>query len=69
MKEKLKDFRYGIIILIVAILVSIPLFWKDFNYYNDDGIQHIARSFLTSEAMEKRRKLYGFISLGKRIWI
>jgi len=52
MKEKFKCVKYGIIILIVAILVSIPLFWKNFNYYNDDGIQHIARSFLTADAMK-----------------
>lgn len=52
MKEKIKNLRYGLVILIVAILVSIPLCWKNFNYYNDDGIQHIARAFLTSEAMK-----------------
>ncbi|MBR1540583.1 MAG: glycosyltransferase family 39 protein [Clostridia bacterium] len=53
MKEKIKNIRYGIIILIVAILVSIPLCWKNLNYYKDDGIQHIARAFLTSEAMQE----------------
>lgn len=53
MKEKFKSLRYGIIILIVACLVSIPLVWKNFNYYNDDGVQHIARAFLTSEAIKK----------------
>ena len=52
MKEKIKNVRYGIIILIVAMFVSIPLCWKNFNYYNDDGIQHIARAFLTGEAMK-----------------
>lgn len=52
MKKKIKDLRYGIIILIVAILVSIPLCWKNFNYYNDDGIQHISRAFLTGEAIK-----------------
>ena len=53
MKEKINCLRYGIIILIVAIVISIPLFWKNFNYYNDDGIQHIARAFLTMENLEK----------------
>ena len=53
MKEKIKNLRYGIIILIVAILASIPLFWKNFNYYNDDGIQHISRAFLTMQNLEK----------------
>ena len=51
MKDKIKNLRYGIVILIVAILVSIPLCWKNFNYYSDDGIQHIARSFLTQQAL------------------
>ena len=53
MKEKINCLRYGIIILIVAIVISIPLCWKNFNYYNDDGIQHIARAFLTMENLEK----------------
>ena len=53
MKDKIKNLRYGIIILIVATLASIPLFWKNWDYYHDDGIQHIARAFLTSEAMQK----------------
>lgn len=50
-KDKIKNIRYGIVILAVAILISIPLFQKDFDYYHDDGVQHIARAFLTSEAM------------------
>lgn len=53
MKEKLKSVRYGIIILIVAMVISIPLCWKNWDYYHDDGIQHIAKAFLTSEAMKK----------------
>lgn len=52
MKEKIKNVRYGILILVVAILISIPLCQKKFNYYNDDGIQHIARAFLTSDAIK-----------------
>ena len=47
MKEKIKNIRYGMAIFIVAILVSIPLCWKNFDYYHDDGIQHITRAFLT----------------------
>ena len=34
-------------------MVSIPLFWKSFNYFNDDGIQHISRAFLTMKNLEK----------------
>ena len=40
MKKKVIDY---IIILIFSLIVSIPLASKDFNIYNDDGIQHIAR--------------------------
>ena len=47
MKEKIKKFKYGIVIFAIAILASLPLCWEKFNYYNDDGIQHIARAFLT----------------------
>ena len=53
MKEKIKNLRYGIIILLVTVLVSIPLCWKNLNYYNDDGIQHISRAFLTMKNLEK----------------
>lgn len=40
MKKKIIDI---IIILILALIVSIPLASKDLNIYIDDGIQHIAR--------------------------
>ena len=40
MKKKIIDI---IIILILALIVSIPLVSKDLDIYVDDGIQHIAR--------------------------
>ena len=40
MKKKLVDY---IIILVFALVISIPLMNADFNIYGDDGIQHIAR--------------------------
>ena len=40
MKNKIKDYA---IILVIAIIISIPLLNKNFNIYGDDGIQHIAR--------------------------
>ena len=40
MKKKIIDI---IIILILALIVSIPLASEDLNIYIDDGIQHIAR--------------------------
>ena len=40
MKKKIIDI---IIILILALIVSIPLASKDLDIYVDDGIQHIAR--------------------------
>ena len=40
MKKKLIDY---IIILVFALVISIPLMSTDFNIYGDDGIQHIAR--------------------------
>lgn len=39
-KYKIKDY---IIILIFALIISIPLMNKEFDIYRDDGIQHIAR--------------------------
>ena len=47
MKEKLKKYQYILIILIVSIIVSGPLFRKDLDVYYDDGIQHIARAYVT----------------------
>ncbi len=55
MKEKIKNLRYGFILLIVAIVVSVPLCWKNFDYYHDDGIQHIARAFLTKQALNNKQ--------------
>ena len=60
MKEKIKSLKYGIIILIVAILVSIPLCWKNFNYNHDDGVQHISRAFLTRKSNDEWTKCKGF---------
>ena len=51
MKEKLKNLRYIVILFIVAILVSIPLFWKNLDFYHDDGVQHIYRAISTQENM------------------
>ena len=47
MKEKLKKYKYILIILVVSIIVSSPLLMKDLNVYYDDGIQHIARAYAT----------------------
>ena len=47
MREKLKKYKYIFIILVVAIIASIPLFRKDLDVYYDDGIQHIARAYAT----------------------
>lgn len=51
MKEKIKKYRYILIIFIIAFIVSIPLFWKDLDVYYDDGIQHIARAYATYQAI------------------
>lgn len=47
MKEWLKENKYILIIFIIAIIISIPLFRKDLDVYFDDGIQHIARAYAT----------------------
>lgn len=52
MKEKIKNFKYVGIILITALIVSIPLFWKNLDVYSDDGIQHLIRGFLTSNSVK-----------------
>ena len=47
MKDKLKKYKYILIILVVASITSIPLLCKDLDIYYDDGIQHIARAYAT----------------------
>ena len=47
MKDILRKYRNMIMILLVSIIVSIPLFMKDLAVYYDDGIQHIARAYAT----------------------
>lgn len=48
MKERFKSY---IFILVIAIIVSIPLFRNDFNIYIDDGIQHICRLMGTYQSI------------------
>ena len=40
MKDKIKTYGF---ILLIAVIVSIPLFSSRFNIYADDGIQHVCR--------------------------
>ena len=40
MKDKIKTYGF---ILLIAVIVSIPLFSNRFNIYADDGIQHVCR--------------------------
>lgn len=47
MKKILQKYKFFLIIFIIAVIVSIPLFWKDLDVYYDDGIQHIARAYST----------------------
>ena len=51
-KVKTKLIDYGII-LIFAIIASIPLLNQDFNIYGDDGIQHIARLMGTTQSIKE----------------
>ena len=48
MKNRIKDY---LIVLVISIAISIPLFNKDFNIYRDDGVQHIARLMGTYQAI------------------
>lgn len=40
MKSRIKDY---LIIFVISVIISIPLFKQNFNIYLDDGVQHIAR--------------------------
>lgn len=47
MREKLKNIKYFLIILIAAIIISFSLLKDNINVYFDDGIQHIGRAYET----------------------
>lgn len=49
-KRKIVDYA---IILIFAIIISIPMLSQNFNIYVDDGIQHIARLMGTMQSIEE----------------
>ena len=53
MKDKIKDY---IFIFIVAIIVCIPLFNKNYNIFIDDGIQHVCRLIGTFESIAENQK-------------
>lgn len=58
MKNKIKNY---IIIIIFAIIVSIPLFSKDINIYNDDGIQHVCRLIGTYQSITEKNQNFPVI--------
>lgn len=47
MKKIWGKIKFILLILIVSMIVSIPLLWKDLNVYSDDGSQHISRAYST----------------------
>lgn len=49
---KEKNIIYILVLIIVATIVSIPLISSKLAVYTDDGIQHIARSYGTYEAIK-----------------
>ena len=54
MKTKVKDY---LIILIFALLVSVPLVSEKLDIYRDDGIQHIARLMGTYQSIEENQTI------------
>ena len=50
MKEKFKIYGF---ILLIAVIVSIPLFSNRYNIYIDDGIQHICRLIGTLSSIQE----------------
>lgn len=54
MKEKLKNSKYLLIILISSIIISLPLLKSNIDVYFDDGIQHIGRAYETYLEIQNR---------------
>ena len=54
MKEKLLKYRNLIdvlVIVLIGIIIGIPLFNKNLDVYVDDGVQHIARAYGTTQSV------------------
>ena len=52
-KEKKNKIINIVILFIVTLILSIPLFYSKLNVYQDDGIQHIARAYGTFNSMKE----------------
>lgn len=50
--EKFKKILPQLIILLGAVIVSIPLLFKNLNIYQDDGVQHICRLIGTWQTLQ-----------------
>ena len=51
---KEKNIIYILILIVVATIAALPLLSSKLDVYTDDGIQHIARSFGTYEAIKNK---------------
>ena len=51
--EKFKKILPHLIILLGAVIVSIPLLFKNLNIYQDDGVQHICRLIGTWQTLQE----------------
>lgn len=51
--EKFKKILPQLIILLGAVIVSIPLLFKNLNIYQDDGVQHICRLIGTWQTLQE----------------
>ena len=60
MKDKFKS--YIIIIMMISIIVSIPLFSQEYNIYIDDGIQHVCRIMGTYQSVTEGQAFFVIMS-------
>ena len=57
MNHIFSKYKYLLFILIISLLLSIPLLYKNLNVYFDDGIQHIGRAYLTYLAIHSNENV------------
>ncbi len=63
MNHIFSKYKYLLFILIISLLLSIPLLYKNLNVYFDDGIQHIGRAYLTYLAIHSNENVNVLSSL------
>ena len=63
MRNKIRSYKYILILIIVGSIVSVPLFWKNLNVYNGEGVEFISKAYETHTSIKNGENIYVSSSL------